>query len=200
MTQSMTFLRIRQFARAVGPFVLLLVLALPPAHAGDWTGNISGYLGQKSLDDSDWAELDQQCGAGVIFDIKKKEWPVSIALDIVGSGDVHEEGSLKHKGFTVEQHIGVRKIFDFENSSVKPYIGGGIAFIFAKLEDEGGGANFSQDDNTVGAWLGAGMYVEITSHFIMGLDVRYSQAEVTLLDKEREAGGLNTGITIGYHW
>ena len=47
---------------------------------------------------------------------------------------------------------------------------------------------------------GADTYYAVTPSFNIGLDVRYSKAEVTLFDKEREAGGLNAGITAGYHW
>lgn len=200
MTQSITFSMVRRFARAFCPFVILLIMALPVAHAGEWTGNISGYVGQKTLDDTDWPKLDHQGALGVLFDIRQKDWPVSIAVDIIGSGEKHEEGSRKLVGCTAEYDIGVRKIFELQNSSIRPYIGAGIAFITADLEDKDGATKISQDDNAVGAWLGAGMYVELTSHFILGLDVRYSHAEVTLLDKDREAGGLNTGMTIGYHW
>ena len=56
------------------------------------------------------------------------------------------------------------------------------------------------DDTAVGAWVGAGTYYAVTPSFNIGVDVRYSKAEVTLFDKEREAGGLNAGITAGYHW
>jgi hypothetical protein len=35
---------------------------------------------------------------------------------------------------------------------------------------------------------------------IIGLDLRYSEAEVTLFDEDREAGGFRTGVTVGYHW
>ena len=178
----------------------LLLLILSAAHAGDWTGNVSGYLGHKSLDDKDWPQLDSQFAIGVLFDIKKQDWPVSIAFDIIGSGDVHEDGSQKDEGYTVENHLGVRKIFELLSYSIKPYLGGGIAFVHAKLKDKDGSTTRSEDDNAVGAWFGGGMYVGLTPHLNLGLDVRYSKAEVTLFDVDREAGGLHAGVTAGYHW
>lgn len=97
----------------------LLLLAISTVHADDWTGNISGYLGQKSLDNKDWGKQDQQGSLGVLFDIKQQSWPVSIAADMIVSGDADENGSQKDEAITVEQHLGVRKIFELPNSKVK---------------------------------------------------------------------------------
>ncbi len=125
MIQSMPFPTVRGVTRIICPFLSLLFLVLPVAHAGDWTGNVSGYVGRKFMDDSDWPNLDQQLVIGVLFDIRKREWPVSIAVDILGSGDGNESGSRKLKGYTLEEYIGVRKIFELQNPSIRPYVGGG---------------------------------------------------------------------------
>jgi len=179
----------------------LLLLTLPLAHAGDWSGNVSGYLGQKSLDDDDWQELDKQAGLGVIFDLKHKNWPVSIALDIIASGDEHESGTQKNTGFTVEHHIGIRKIFALPDYSLKPYIGGGVSIALADIENKNGSTVINdEEDRGVGTWVGVGTYYELTPHFNIGVDVRYSKAEVTLINIDREVGGLYTGVTAGYHW
>jgi opacity protein-like surface antigen len=77
---------------------------------------------------------------------------------------------------------------------------GGVAIISALLENENAGVTVDDDDTAVGAWISIGTYYAVTPRFSLGLDVRYSKAEVTLFDKEREAGGLNAGITAGYHW
>ncbi|MFV9616399.1 MAG: outer membrane protein [Gammaproteobacteria bacterium] len=183
----------------------LLFMAMPAAYADDtkaddWTGNVSGYLGHKSVDDNDWPNLDSQGSIGVISDFGKQSWPVSIAADLIMSGTVHESGAQKDTGGTVAAHLGARKIFTLENSSFRPYVGGGVALIAAGLENENAGVKVDDDDSTVGAWVGAGTYYAVTPSFNIGLDVRYSKAEVTLFNKEREAGGVNAGITAGYHW
>jgi opacity protein-like surface antigen len=183
----------------------LLFMAIPAAHADDtqansWTGNVSGYVGHKSVDDEDWPNLDSQTSFGVISDFRKQSWPVSIAADLIFSADVHESGVAEDTGGTVEAHLGARKIFTLDNSSFRPYVGGGVALVTALLENENAGVTVDDDDRAVGAWVGAGTYYAVTPSFNLGLDVRYSKAEVTLFDKEREAGGLNAGITAGYHW
>jgi len=183
----------------------LLFIAAPAAHADDtqadgWTGNVSGYLGYKSVDDKDWPELDSQGSVGVISDFGKQSWPVSIAADLIFAGTHHESGVNKDTGGTMEIHLGARKIFTLQNSSFRPYVGGGAALVSAMLENENAGVAVEENDTAVGAWVGAGTYYAVTPSFNIGVDVRYSKAEVTLFNKEREAGGLNAGITAGYHW
>jgi len=183
----------------------LLFIAAPAAHADDtqtdgWTGNVSGYVGHKSVDDKDWPNLDSQGSVGVISDFGKQSWPVSIAADLLFAGTVHESGVNEDTGGTMEIHLGARKLFTLQNSSFRPYVGGGAALVSAMLENENAGVAVEDDDTVVGAWVGAGTYYAVTPSFNIGVDVRYSKAEVTLFDKEREAGGLNAGITAGYHW
>ena len=185
----------------------LLVTSLSMAHAGDatgadnFTGNISGYLGQKSLDDEDWGNLDDQGSLGMILDFKKQSWPVSIAIDLLVSGNEHKAGDIKTDGGTLEADIGVRKIFELSNSSVKPYIGGGIAIIGAGSRVRDGDNTVSDENETgTGAWLGGGMYYAATDSLNVVFDLRYSQAEASFLDQDREVGGFRTGITVGYHW
>ena len=193
----------------------LLVLAMPAAHAydihaddiladeaqaNDWTGNVSVYLGHKSVDDDDWPNLDSQRSVGVISDFRKQSWPVSIAADLIFAGDVHKSGESEDTGGTMEMHLGARKVFALNNSSLSPYVGGGVAIVTASLEHESAGVTVEDDETAVGVWIGAGAYYAVTPRFNLGLDVRYSKAEVNLFDIDREAGGFNVGLTIGYHW
>jgi len=183
---------------------LLLLMATPLAHANDtqpadWTGNVSGYLGVKSLDGDDWQELDSHTSIGVTTDFKQSSWPISIAFDLIATGDVHESGALEDIGYTVENHIGVRKIFK-TSSSFMPYIGGGVAIVHTGIENKGPSKNVKEDDSTVGSWVGAGTYLQINQNINLGLDIRYSKAEATLFNTNREVGGLHAGVTAGYHW
>ncbi len=183
----------------------LLFMTMPAAYADDaqadgWTGNVSGYVGHKTVDDKDWPNLDSQASVGVISDFGKQSWPVSIAADLIFAGTVHESGVNEDTGGSAEIHLGARKIFTLENSSFRPYVGGGVALVNGILENKNAGVTVDDNDNAIGAWVGAGTYYAVTPSFNIGLDVRYSKAEVTLFDKDRETGGLNAGITAGYHW
>lgn len=178
----------------------LLLLANPTAHADDWTGNVSGYLGQKSLDDKGWGKQDQHSSLGVLFDFKQQSWPLSIAADIIVSADVDEIGSQKDVAGAIETHLGVRKIFELSNSKISPYLDGGLAIIGVGLENTSAGVTTTQDDTGTGTWIGTGMYIAMTPHFNLGVDVRYSEAEVSFSGVDREAGGIHAGFTAGYHW
>ncbi len=178
----------------------VLIMGNSAINASEVTGNVSAYIGEKALDDKDWPNLDDQEAFGVLFDIKQRSWPVSIAINIIGSAEENKNGTLTETAFTGEQQLGIKKYLGQTNSTIRPYIGGGITLVTAALEKKDGSVTTEQDDTATGLWLGGGVQLKVTPHFILGLDARYSEAEVTLFGEDREAGGLHTGITAGYHW
>jgi opacity protein-like surface antigen len=177
-----------------------LLLALPIAQAGDWTGNVGGTLGSKHLDDKDWSPLDSQESIGFMLDIKKKSWPVSITYDLFVSGDVNEKGPVKDEAYIVENQFGIRKTFVLEDSKMRPYVGGGVTFVSAEIKNKTATTSVKDDDDGTGVWIGAGWYVGVTESFDTGFDVRYSEAEVTIFDQDLEAGGMHYAATASYHW
>lgn len=178
----------------------MAVQLIPSASAQDnWEGNIRLLAGKKSLDDGDWGSMDRQDQFGVMFDLKRTEWPVSIALDIIASGADSDSSDLENeRGGTVEQHLGVRKTWHTQGSAIHRYVGGGIAFIDGGFEEREplGGEKF--DDSGIGGWVGAGAYWDITEQVNLGFDVRYSKAKIDVRDAEIKAGGIHTGLTLGY--
>ena len=179
---------------------ILLLITTSLTSADEFSGHISGYLGLKTLNSSDWPDLDKHFAMGVFFDIKRDSWPISIALDILDTGAKHDHDGMEDLGHTTELHLGIRKIFSNQQKSIQPYLGAGISFMYAELEFEVNNVTEKQDDGDTGVWLGAGMYYEFNSRFTLGLDVRYSYGEVVLFNKERNAGGIFGGITGGYHF
>lgn len=180
--------------------VMLLLLTTSMTNAGELSGHISGFIGLKTMNSSDWPELDKHFSMGVNFDIKKDSWPISIALDMIDTGSEHEYDGLKDLSHTTEYHFGVRKIFMNQDSKIQPYIGGGVSFMYAELEYQGNNKKMTQDDRDVGSWFGAGMYYEINPRLVLGLDVRYSHGEVILFNTERDAGGISSGVTLGFQF
>ena len=171
-------------------------LASSPVLADEVSSNVRLLVGQKYLDSDDWNSLDSQTEIGVLFNIKKASWPVSIAFDVFGSGeDKNETGA--ERGYTIEQHLGVRKIWTLENSTFRPYLGGGVALVHAEYEVIG---SIKDNDNALGAWIGTGVDWHLSPEMTLGLDIRYSKADVKIFDKDIEAGGLHAGITLGYRW
>jgi hypothetical protein len=172
-----------------------------------WSGNINLFLGAKILDD-DWEPIDEHAEVGVLLDLKHKKIPLSIALDLFYSEKDKDIGvtvlgfgtfDTKVEAQTIELNIGVRKIWE-NFTYVRPFIGGGLAFIGAEFEASAPGESVSVDDEGIGAWIDLGIYVTLSQQFNIGIDARWSKAEVDLFGVDGEAGGWHIGALVGYHW
>jgi len=177
--------------------IILLLLTTSITNADEWSGHFSGSAGLKTMNSNDWPDLNKHFSMGFITDVKKNSWPISIALDIMDTGDKHDHDGVTDLGHTTELHLGVRKIIMSRYPKIQPYIGGGVSFMSAEQEYEETDHKVKQDDQGLGGWFGAGLYYEVISLLVVGLDVRLSYGEVTLFDEKLNAGGIYTGVTIG---
>ena len=176
--------------------VLALALYAVTAQASPWSGNVNFLLGVKSMDTTDWEPVEDHAAFGVMVDFKQQDWPISIALDFLGSYGEETVGIAKLEGSTSEFNAGVRKIFEVSGSSIRPFLGGGIAFVRGEAKRN----NVVIDDNGAGIWLDGGIYWTLGQSFNLGFDLRYSSADITLAGFEVEAGGTYAGLLLGYHW
>jgi hypothetical protein len=48
--------------------------------------------------------------------------------------------------------------------------------------------------------LNGGIYWTLNQYFNLGFDLRYTDADVTFISTDIEAGGTTAGIFLGYHW
>jgi hypothetical protein len=160
----------------------------------DWTGNVNFFLGGKTLED-EWEPAEDQVELGIEVDFRQNNWPVNIAIDLLvaaGEGDLF---GVNFESRTSELNIGVRKIWD-KSTHLRPFIGGGVSFISGEFE----GLSISDDDSAMGLWLGGGLYWALSEHFNLGLELKFSSAEITIFDVDVNAGGGHFGLLIGYHW
>ncbi len=178
----------RGFSIARG-LILVTSLCIPGLAIADGRGDVTFIFGTKLLDDGEWGSLDEQDAYGVEFSWGDESWPFLIAIDFLSSND--EQGNLE--GTTREIDVGVRKIW--ERGRVRPYIGGGFAFI--KGEVEGGP---SDDDSAVGGWIGGGVLWRLGPRFNLGFSVRVSRAEPELFGIDFESGGEFVGVALGWSW
>jgi opacity protein-like surface antigen len=188
--------------------LILLTLTNSYALAGEFSGNVSGYLGQKEIDDDRYNDRDLS-SYGVISDFKMSRWPVSIAVDSFASlGDI--DTREKNDSFEVdtdtrmaELHVGIRKIWNLSDTKIYPYIGGGLTYISVSTDRSTDGSNANKDsdsDRSSGTWIGVGVYWHPITHLNMGIDVRSSDGDVALFGEDLEAGGIHAGLFMGYHW
>lgn len=180
----------------LGLMVMAASMAASPVQADEYDGNVRLAFGQKRLDSDDWNTVDRQNEIGMIFDVKKASWPVSVALDLFFSGE-DKNVTGEERGSTSEQHLGVRKIWAINDSKFHPYLGGGIAFIQADYEVIG---SSKEDGSGVGGWIGAGVDWHLSKRMSLGVDVRYSKADVTINNNDVNAGGFHSVLTLGYRW
>ncbi|PLX74092.1 MAG: hypothetical protein C0615_09730 [Desulfuromonas sp.] len=174
--------------------------------AASASGNINGFVGVKNLESDDWGLLDEHIELGVMADFAPAvDFPINFAFGILTSGDEETYYDtvlgdyIEVDGSTAEFSFGIRKYLGPRNSSFQPYIGGGLALIYAEREEVNGFLTISDDDTSGGVWIDAGLMWTI-NHFNVGLAARYSDAEVTLFGVDTEAGGEHLGLLVGYHW
>ena len=177
---------------------IILMLFVFNTHAASWSGNVNFFLGQKSLDENEWAPVDEQGEFGVMVDFGERSWPVNIALDFLVSYDEVTEFGIIFEGLTTEFNGGIRKVWEV-GSYFRPYIGGGLALVSAEFQATDF-VSVTDDDNAMGIWLNGGVYWTLGRSFNIGLDLRYSTADVTLFGVDADAGGTHAGLLLGWHW
>jgi hypothetical protein len=58
----------------------LLLVTASITNASELSGHISAYLGLKTMDSSEWPEIDRHFAAGVLFDLKKDSTSITAIL------------------------------------------------------------------------------------------------------------------------
>jgi hypothetical protein len=183
--------------------VLLFVLAPGDARA-EAKGEANFVLGGKMLDEDDWEPTEEQREFGVELSWGAKDWPIFIATDLLGAvsnEDVFDPllGNVELTARTRELAVGVRKIW--EAGAARPYLGGGLALLWAEAEaDTSFFGSGSEDGSGGGLWFGGGIYWRLGSRFNIGVAGRISRGEVDLGGVDVQAGGNHLGLILGWGW
>lgn len=191
-------------------------------------GDAHLLLGQKALDEDDWEPVDSHTQYGVGANFGKVDWPVLIHVDIrMSSDDATEDYSYYGYTYgyefdvdTTEFNVGVMKRFR-DGEKAQPYVGGGASWIKGEATIRVFSDYFpakqsfeyraSADDSAIGFWAGGGVMFMLGEKFNLGLDLRYSTADIEidveefLLSKQAgtidlDAGGMAYGVTFGFRF
>jgi len=191
-------------------FICLVALVVPQSISSDWTGDVNFLAGVKSLKKSDWKPVETQAEVGAEISFGKVNWPVLVAIDVMGSAGhdsvpVYDYYSgyfynTNVKAHTEELGVGIRKIWAPKNHAIRPYIGAGIGVARADLKFDVGPVSVSDSDTGFGGWANGGVFWRLGPKFNLGLDVRYSNANVTILNTRTSAGGIHYGLVLGWGW
>lgn len=186
--------------------------------------NLNFVLGAKFLDSDDWPIGDSQGSLAFLSTFGPRSWPVQIAVDVVGSSSVEDSFNISRPGIeirgeevvqsTFELDVGVRKIWQL--GKARPFVGGGLAIIWAQQEraiffpppfdDEGNEllprppVIVSESDEAPGAWVDGGIFWRLGRRFNLGLEARFSTAEVSFTGRDIGAGGVSLGLILGWGW
>jgi hypothetical protein len=181
----------------------LIILAVGLASfnvcAEPFSTRVSGFIGTKNIDDSGWKQHEDQVEVGVAIDIKPIRWPVSVVAGLYGSLDFDDSDDDAYKndrGTTTEALLGLRKTWTINGTKLHPYVASGLTYVTGELKVAGD----TQKDSTLGYWYGTGIYWTAFQHFDIGVEARYSEAEIKLFDRDVDAGGTHLGLVLGYTW
>lgn len=182
--------------------LMLLSIGCGSVLAAGIEGNVNMLLGMKYLEDDDWEPVEDQLLLGVMFDITPPGSPIAFAVDLLATGDDDDyyDGYDYYEttGSTTEIDLGIR--WYTPPAVIRGYIGGGLALVNAEITVEVNGHEASEDDSAVGFFLNGGLVVTLVRHLNLGLNARYSEAEVDIAGYEAEAGGFALAGFIGYHF
>jgi hypothetical protein len=169
-----------------------------------WNVNANFLTGYKALDVDYWEPVEVQEVYGVNVDFGQKSWPVNIAIALLASDRNDDTYYFEDiEGSTIELRVGIKKIWE-PTTTMRPYIGGGLAIINAEFKGSVGdnymNDTSSDNDQGVGWYVNGGLFWTVAKHLNLGFELGYSKAAVTLYDQDGEAGGGHALFLIGYHW
>lgn len=173
---------------------LVLAASALNVQAAEWDGDLNLLLGGKTLDSSDWDDRDDHGAIGFLINFQQKDWPLAIVVDMFGTGKEQGTGANRIESYTAEMHLGARHYIDA--GKFRPYLGAGLSLVFAEENRD----SVTYDQTTDGTWVGAGVQYAISDSLSLMLDVRHSQADLTLNGVSVDAGGTFSGLGIGYRW
>lgn len=155
---------------------------------------ISLYLGQRDLDEGDWSPVDEQATFGVEFAQEKPGSMVGWEVGLMGSSDDDTVAGFDVTGSTSELYGGVRK--SFGEGVVRPYVGGGLAFINGKVDVSGVG---DDDDSSAAGYAHGGIDLAVSEVVHLGLDLRLLfGSDITLFGVNGDADYGQLALVLGF--
>lgn len=167
-----------------------------------FSGHANLLFGGKNLYDEPEPAWQDHGEVAIIFDMKRFDWPVSVAMEYRRSVSDNKIG-IPNDGVymdTSEFNIGVRQIID-SGGGFEVYFGGGLSFAQADLIKDATEVSVESADD-IGFWAGVGTYLVLGPIFHIGADLTWSSVEVDWKPSgtSTNIGGTHFGILGGIHW
>jgi hypothetical protein len=153
------------------------------------------YLGQRSLDEDNWSPVEDQGAGQLEYSQENADDAIGWEVGFGGSSKDDTLGGFDVTGSTGELYGGVRK--SFGSGNVRPYIGGGLSFINAKVEV----GSASEDDSSVAMYLHGGVQFLLGPSFALGLDLRaLFGSDITIAGVNGDADYGQAALTFGWRF
>ncbi|MGH9797451.1 MAG: hypothetical protein ACRD5D_04765 [Candidatus Polarisedimenticolia bacterium] len=185
--------------RALPRFASALLLAAAlwlPATPALADGDFNFFLGQKSLDEDDWAPAEEHGELGIEMSWGDRRSPIRVATDILLSSGSEEDPFVEFDVSTYEIAVGVRGVW--KSGNARPFFGGGLAIVGATAEFSNFMGSVDDDGQGIGIWVGGGVFWRAGRSFNVGFSGRISAAEVEVFGVDTEAGGFHFGLLLGW--
>jgi opacity protein-like surface antigen len=140
--------------------------------SGATRSNVTMLVGQRLLDEGDWAPLDEPTVFGLEFDSYGPFDPVGFEVGFSFAEDSGNEGPIDLDAQTWELYAGPRKTFSLANDHLHPFLSAGASWSNAELDADLSGLSSSLDDDAFGFYLRAGVYYTFGEGFNLGVDYR----------------------------
>jgi len=170
-----------------------------------FAGNVNFVVGQRSLDEDDWAPVEDQDLIGVNVSFGAESWPISLVAGFHRSEDDQAFfdpffGPVSLDVETTELSFGVMKIWD-QYPTTRPFIGGGLSLIEADVEGTVFGFTASDDDNSEAFYINGGVFWRIGERFNIGVDVRLLfGSDIDIAGVSADVDYEQFGLILGWGW
>lgn len=161
--------------------------------------NVNVKIGARLLDSKYWKPVDTQTELGVDADYDGGQWPIALCGSVLFSTASGSTAGVDVTARILEVQFGVRKIWR-PLRWFRPYVGGGGSVLGISYSVDGVNTTVGSDrDSGLGLWAGGGAYLKLGPSWQVGVDARWSRVNVDVKGTEANAGGLQVGVTAGYH-
>ena len=162
--------------------------------------NFNVMLGAKLLAQDEWDPVDQQDLLAVQIDVRPDDWPLALAVNMVGSSDydrrtVANVGTVETYGGVTELQLGIAGLWALPGHTTL-YAGGGGTFASGLRETWTAASERVDWGYGVGTWAHAGVFWTIGS-FNLGLGGGWSWVPMELDNQNIDAGGWRFGLLLG---
>ena len=179
---------------------LSLAATAPASYADQLQHTVGLSLGQTHIDDASWAGQTNFGSFAINYEMHNSAWPVSLTASLYAAGDERNQNNVETTDVLGGLQIGVKKYWQLNDSQWQPFLSGGINFATAEKSTKTGNTSYKQSKNRTSYYVGTGILWRINASFEAGLDLRYTHVDMTLFEEKVDAGGLFTGISLGYRF